>query len=298
LILAVVAATVGLAQSVEVPDHGAIDGVRATISKAPLVFDYRRTEVMRYQLTFSTGAEQERFAIVVEPPRFPGEGSPFLGPQDLLLRLSGPATLGQGENVFGSLACSTYDVIHGADLITLAHDVNAPASSTSTVNVSFQVAHRDAPFVGQAVRPLFRITPRLSSRDDGPPTISRTLTLAPASPKLRGRTGVRIVLASSPPTVSRGNGRLPSYPAGQVLRVTGATRPRLRRQIIELRALDSRTRPTPTRIARVRTDARGRFHYRWSPDGRGKHQLFAFYRRQQKGVTSDRACPLALRLRR
>jgi hypothetical protein len=277
-----------------------VGGVRAAITAAPSAFDYRRTPEMRYELTFNTGAAEERFAIEVLTPRFPDlEGSPFAGPVEPLLLLSGPAQRGFARETLGYVACSPYNVIHGTDTLGIKWDIIAPAQSTSTLTAAFRIWRRDAPFPGQDVRPTFLITPELVSSDDGPATIPKSLALRPARrPRLEGPSGVVISIATRPRSHDGLLGNTPSYRRGQIFRVYGSTRPVLRRQLIELRALTPGPLRPPHLIARVRTDRRGRFSYRWQPRQPGTHQLFAFYRRQQRGVTSDRACPRVVEIRR
>ena len=118
---------------------------------------------MRYELTFTTGAAEERFAIEVLTPRFPDlEGSPFAGPVEPLFPLSGPAQRGSGREITGYVACSPFNVIHGADPLGIKWDIVAPPQTTSTLRATFRIWRRDAPFPAQDVRPTFLITPEFA----------------------------------------------------------------------------------------------------------------------------------------
>ncbi len=280
--------------------YGKVGGLSATVTAAPAAFDYRRTPRMDYALTFSTGPNEERFAVAVDPPTFPpAEGSPFAGLIGGRLALSGPARLGYRRDEIPAILCSTYNVIHGAEPAGYLQDVIAPPWSTSTLRISFVVWRRDAPFPGQDIRPRFRLTPELvSPRDDGVGTIPGTLTLRPPRLRIGGRTGVRLWLRTSPRTVLYGSQSVPTYRPGRAIKVSGTTAPVLRRQVIQLRVKNRLTGLGPDLLARVRTNARGRFTYRWRLRTTGTNELFAFYKRQQRAVTSDRACPRIVRVRR
>jgi hypothetical protein len=273
---------------------GTVGGLRAAITAAPTAFDYRHTREMRYELTFTTGAAEERFAIEVLTPRFPDlEGSPFAGPVEPLFPLSGPAQRGSGREITGYVACSPFNVIHGADPLGIKWDIVAPPQTTSTLRATFRIWRRDAPFPAQDVRPTFLITPELVAPPAGGlATIPGILKLRPARrPRLRGPSGVVISMPTQPHSDDGLVGKTPIYRPGQIFRVHGKTMPPLRRQVIELRTVTPGPPRPPHRVARVRTDRRGRFSYRWRPHQPGTHELFAFYRRQQRGVTNDRACP-------
>jgi hypothetical protein len=279
---------------------GTVGGLHAAITEAPTSFDYRHTVEMSYALTFATGAAEERFAIDVLTPRFPdSEGSPFAGPVEPLFPLSGPAQRGSGREITGYVACSPYNVIHGTDPLGVKWDIVAPPQTTSTLRATFRIWRRDAPFPGQDVRPTFLITPELVAPPGGGlATIPGTLKLRPTRrPRLKGPLGVVISMPTQPRSADGLRGGTPTYRRGQVFRVYGRTRPVLRRQVIGLRALTPGPLRRPHLIASVRTDRRGRFSYRWRPLQPGTHQLFAFYRQQQRGVTSDRACPRVVEIR-
>lgn len=277
---------------------GQVGELRVAITGAPRVFDYRRTVEMAYRLTFATGDREERFRVAVNPPRFDDGGSPFLAPEGLQLALEGPARAGIQRTGFARVACSSYNVSHGADPTNFSLDVAAPANTTSTLTARFGVSRRDAPFPDLDVRPTFRIDGQLVAPQlDGPATLPGALVLRPSRPQILAPSGVHITMRTRPRTRRFLARKLPTYRPGRLVRIFGRTDPILRRQVIELRVLRAGfAKPRP--LARVLTDARGRFKFRWRPRRLGVHQLFAFYRRQQRGVTSDRACPQVLRIAR
>lgn len=276
---------------------GQVGGLRAEITAAPDSFDYRRTPEMRYVLTFTTGAGNERFAIKVVPPFFPGlGGTPFLEPR---VAWSGPAARGYGLITHANIACSSYNVIHGAHPVGVTWDIIAPASDH--LDAHGEVRHL-APRCtvrrpARAARALGHARARLASRrrsGDHPPR-PQAAAAAAATRRPLGRADQHAHEAAH---LARPAGKYAEVSPRPELPRLGSTRPILRRQVIPLRALTpGRLRP-PRLIARVRANGRGRFSYGWRPRKPGTHQLLAFYRRQQHGVTSDLACLRVVEIRR
>lgn len=279
---------------------GSDGGLSVSVTHAPSSFDRLRAATKRYELTLTTGPEDERFSVFVEPPLFPDGGSP-LYPIAPGIELVGPAQITGGVNIFSHVVCSpAFNVVHGAEPMRQGIDVIAPANSSSLLRLSFGVWRRDAPFRGMAVRPKVTFSDRLENSEPGATgTIGADQVVLPEAPRLIGPTGVRISFTTRPWTPLTNPKRAPTLRPGRTITVSGRTEPALKRQVVSLRTVGpGQGRPKLRLLARVRTDRRGRFRYEWSPRRPGIHQLFAFYRRQRRGVTSDRACPRYVRIAR
>ncbi|HEX7292374.1 MAG TPA: hypothetical protein VF250_14740 [Conexibacter sp.] len=255
---------------------------------APAVIDPRSPTTLRYELELTTGDAEERFSVFVEPPLYGdgGVGLELVGAEPV--QLEGPAQVVGGAEIFSDAACSTspaHDVHHGAQARRMDLRIVAPPNTTSKLVATFVPFARDAPFIDMLLRPSFAF-----DRD--------RLTIAPAAPRVRGPHGVRILLTTVPGTAFFNPLRAPLVADGALVRVGGRTVPPVRGQTIRLADLPPPRGVRLTTVARVRTDARGRFHARWRPHDAGVHQLFAFYRSQQRGFTDDRTCPAFVRVRR
>src|SRR4051812_8297886 len=94
---------------------GSAGGATFSFSEAPAAFDYRHDEIVRYAMRFVTGATEARFRLRVRPPVFADGGSPFIEPNSLTVGLEGPARRGLARTSYSHVACSSYNVSHGAD---------------------------------------------------------------------------------------------------------------------------------------------------------------------------------------
>lgn len=274
------------------------DQLRVVVSAAPQELRVAgRPQHAEYELRITAGAQDQRFALQVSPPRFPGEGALFEGPS--IFRLEGAGRTGYSivDNVIP--ACTpSFRAIHGVELQSRTVDLTVPANTQSVLRVRFPVATHDAPWVNTDLRPKFTVTPKLVEPvEDGPTTISAPFALQVPRPRVIGPRGVEIRLATTPVTEPFLSASPPSFTRRQVFRVSGTTSPPLRRQVMRLRAVTPTSKGQLATVARVRTDTRGRFVYRWRPRRKGTYQLSAFYRSQQRGLADDRTCPRSFRLR-
>lgn len=289
----------GIAVGLALAAGGSVGGLNVRITEAPSVFDFRHTPAMRYVLELTTGSSEERFKVFVEPPLFPDGGSPLvLGTPGM--ELIGPAYSTGGVEINSSVVCSpARDVHHGAEPLRRALDVTAPPNTSTNLRITFDVSRADAPFRRMKVRPTITFSDRLAASGPGASgTLGGELVVGPSPPRLRRPVGVRIVLATKPRTPMFNPRRAPTLRPRTAIRVHGRTDPVLRREILRLREIAPGTGTRLRPVARVRTDNRGRFRYLWRPAQPGLHQLYAFYRRQRSGVTSDRACPRFVRIAR
>jgi hypothetical protein len=182
--------------------------------------------------------------------------------------------------------------------VTEGLDVAMPARATALLSADFHVWSRDAPFAGMNVRPTFTFTDRMFGPTGVTGTIGTDLAIRPPAPRLRGPTGVRLTVRTRPRTPLFNPRRAPRVEPGRAIRIFGTTDPVLRREAISLRVLVHGADREPRRLARVRTDRRGRFRHVWRPRRAGIHELFAYYEPQRRGVTADRTCPRFLRVGR
>jgi len=277
-----------------------VDGdVTFAIDRQPAVIDTRRSqEVQEYRLVMTAGMHEARFAVHIRPPRFPDGGAALHNLRSSDVVASENVDVGLSSTSSAFVACSPeHNVIHGEEPTVLAYDLRVPAGETGLLDVTFHGVSHDAPFIGMALNPTFDIDRTLVSDADGPATIPHDVILRPHAPRVIGPVGVKIALATDPATAPRVERFVPTYKAGRRFTIRGSTRPRVRHALVLLRALTPRTNRRLRTLARVRTDARGRFFYRWRPRDRGIYELFAFYRSQQPDVTDDRTCPRVFMLR-
>lgn len=285
----------GVAPPAEAEESG---GLTAELRPAPSVFDFRSTPGMRYELRLRTGSSAERFSVLVEPPVFPDGGTPLvpLG-MGQGLQLSGDGVPGLGYDIFSTAICNPAQTVpvHGAEVRRMGLDVALPANATTVLSASFDVWRRHAPFPGLKVRPTFLVRNTLAN--GAPGTVGPPIVLRPPAPRITSPLGVRIRWATRPRSPLVSARKAPVRRPGSLFLIRGRTTPVLSKQVITLRVLAG-DRGKLRHVARVRTDRTGRFSYRWRPRTTGLKQLFAVYRRQQEGVTSDYTCPRFIRIER
>lgn len=266
------------------------------VVSAPTMFNYRSSELIRYKLAIETGPTSERFALAIEPPLFPDGGTPFLPvsyPDDFTVE--SPAIVNAGVESFAATVCAPSGVrsVHGVDPKRTKLDITVPANSTSTVTAAFRPWRAHAPFPGMQIRPVFEFGNELPGGATG--TLDTELAVRPPVPRLASRTGVAITVRTSPSAPTVNTKRARKIRVGRTIRVAGSTRPRLRAQRMLLQVLSTRQSRLRT-VATARTDRRGRFSFRWKPRVAAVYELHVAYRRQQRDVTSDYACPKLFRV--
>jgi hypothetical protein len=177
---------------------------------------------------------------------------------------------------------------HGAIGLGLeTYALTLPPASESTLVVPFSLIA--APWPGERIAPRFTAV--------GP---DGTVTLAATQPALAGRSGVRIVLRSSPASGTSGPKRVGR---GRRVSLRGRAGRAAARQLLSLwvtrfRKLDGGgLSPVRTsRISRVRADRNGRFRGAWVARRRGTYGLYATYRSQSRAAADD-ALPCSLLFR-
>ena len=207
--------------------------------------------------------------------------------------LAGQASLLYPNTLRGQPACSpVQNRFHGIGEAAVMAALSMPAHAEATLTAYYETGvvppwPGDEHAVTVTARPL--------------PTSASTLTRSTApvrSPAvaLRGTTGTRITLATTPRSALAGVKEQRSARLGRVVRVRGTTDPPLRSGRITLRHVPPGARK-PTLLARVRTDRRGRFTYRWTPKRGGLHELWAYSPAGPRRV-ADHTCPVAIRMTR
>jgi hypothetical protein len=254
--------------------------------QSPDVVRYPGKQDVSFTLAMTGGSEERSLAVAVVPPAYGtglrSEGSP-LGVSLATPRISvSGAARATRLAVFEAIpGCSPQaNIFHGVDPTGYTVFITLPAGGRGALTVRYRFGDF-APWPRTKLAPTFLVGSR---------------RYVPWGPRLRAtRTGVRIDIrttpASSPrPTAAAGR---PSMARGRAIRIRGRTEPVLRGHWISLR---DGPRPGDA-FARVRTNSRGRFSYRWRPAGRGDHPIWAFYRSQAAHVLSDHACPRSILVR-
>lgn len=264
------------------------------------------TESILYYLRMRSGDAEERFSVRLIPPAFAtrggaNEGQSVDGPRAIALQ--GPGALGQqAQDPRFIKACSTDDsAFHGYATGPASVDVLLPPQSTTTLAVRYATGRRP-PWVDGDYRMTFTAQPTLVGAYDvaspfaGGPTLARAVSLRTSGPVVGGRTGAHLLLSTTPAGV-RGDARSPRTVGRRMpIRITGRLLParRGRTVILQSRRAGGRLRT----VAKVRTDARGRFRAVWRLGASGTFELWARYPRQAGDLTPDRtSCPLRFRAR-
>jgi hypothetical protein len=261
---------------------------RATMS--PNTVRYPETRRIVYQLQMTTGAREERFTVELDPPSF-GAGLREEGATvfPLSVRLDGPGSMSIASREHATLACS----FHGYEPQIESYRVAIPAQSSSTLTARFATGI-SPPWPSLDFRVRFRILPSYAPGDPG--TLSRSQTVLPPAPRLRGKTGVQILFATKPRSSPLPVANVRRIRLGRPIAIRGRTEPSLRGQLIRLRFRGPNAR-RPRLLARVRVGRRGRFQFRsWRPARPGYYQLWAVYRPQRSRLVADRTCPRVFRV--
>jgi hypothetical protein len=281
-------------------------GIRAT---PPPSVDTRGPLVIPYTVTFTAGAIEERFEVVVTPPRsidggytMQSVGAPTTvgdGGVDLYLSSPGPPYLGCSR-VPGQQG-------HGYTFSSVTADVGLPPGGQVTITFPFRTG-------GVPIRLGDSLSPSMLfshwSGEGTPPPLGPTFWPAPArsgpvgvSFSLRTKPGgpASALSAPSPPPFS--DTTVHQNPAKRVRRgvpidIFGKTLPALSRQKIDLIYTGPRN-PQPKRLGRVMTDTKGRFRLLdWRPKVLGSYEISAMYESRRPDIRSDYAgCSKAILVR-
>jgi hypothetical protein len=281
---------------------------------------FPRTRIVTYRLQLITGNAPERLLVIAAPPSY--SGPPFPRSFDELIRqrrnelrellrhrlpllacgspiepVGGLEIAGAGKRISDPLFPMPPDIPavfspnrpceRGYPIDRRAVALQLPPQAAATVTGRYRTG-RSAPWPGTDYRLTFLVFPLWNggrSQTTHAPRGRRYLLARPIQPRLTGTSGVKITLRTSPELRVR---------RGREVRVFGRTDPPVRRQWMRLsfRAAPEWTGPIgPTKLlAQVRTDAEGRFDYRWRPGYGLNYELWATYRRQRTWLTSDESC--------
>jgi hypothetical protein len=265
----------------------------------PPVVDTGGPNVVAYRVTFSAGATEERFRLEVSPPRSIDGG--------YTMQLVGsPEITGEGgANVYLSspgppyFGCSSIpgQQGHGYTATNVSADVGVAPGGHLTFTFQFRTG--DLP-----LRPGDSLSPRMLIPfhvGETPPPFG---PIAWPEPARSGPVGVSFSLHTkpggaaavlsdpSPPPfleVTLQKIRAKRIRRGVPIDIVGNTTPALSRQKIDLIYTGPR-HLQPKRLARVRTDAKGRFRlFDWKPKRPGGYEISAVYTSQLPEIRSDYA---------
>ena len=258
--------------------------------------------ILYYLQMHSSTTSEELFSVRMTPPPIAtvggsDHGKSIDGPTDIALQ--GPGTLGdivQSPSVI--TPCSSREsAFHGYATGTASVDVLLPPDSATTLAVRYDTGRR-APWVDSDFRLKFTVQTQLvgtypaGSPFAATPTVTTPMTFTTAGPSVGGRTGVHILLSTSP----RGTPGAPYAPReisrSQRVAISGRILPSVAGRLIVLQwahgdgALHS--------LEQVRTDANGRFTANpWAPGRPGTYDLWASYPKQPGGLAADTtSCPV------
>ncbi len=263
---------------------------------SPSAISFPGTRNITYRLTLRTGELPERVTVRVTPPLYSAtfDGEPrvegaLIGEPDVL-RMSGPALVEEQGGTRGLPACSpARNAPHGYEPVGQHVKLLLPAEATETLTVTYQTGGI-APWPRMDYRLKFTILDQGLTRPPRPPQ-----TIRPRQQAFRGKRGVRISFATSPPSERiSGSTEVRTVPSGERVAIFGQVDPRSARGRIVLRYL-TEPRGSPFRhIATVRLDDRGRFSYRsWRPRKPGYYEIWPFYVPSERHLLRDYACPRA-----
>jgi hypothetical protein len=286
-------ALVGATLVYPVPAQGL--GIR---TNAPETVDIRGPQVLPYHVTFSAGAFEERFRVIVSPPgsidggytmQIAGVPTVTGGGVDLQLSSPGPPYFGcsripgqQGHGYTSSSVTANVDIAPG-NSVTMTFpfrtaDLPIRESDSLAPSMEFALAAGEtAPPLGPMAWP--------SPVKVGPLGVSFALRTKPGGP-------ASVLSTSSPPPFP--NATLHQTPAKRIRRgvpidIFGKTMPALNRQKIDLIYTGPR-QLQPKRLARVKTDAKGRFRLLdWTPKRPGAYEISARYQSRLPEIRSDYA---------
>lgn len=262
------------------------------IAVQPEAVAFPGPDTLTYTITARAPAQPERFRMSVRQQPLPDGTVPAGDPE-----VDGDPAFALSSIANALLAACSPDQSPNAGysdfLATYAVTLDAGASA------QMRLTYRTGAFV-----PWPGASLRLRVEADNTPvaaggrrgTLSRDLALMSPRPRMTlARRGVHLDFTTSPFT-GRPSLRTARLALGRAIAVRGTTAPMLHGQGIELRVRRERE-PSVTAMT-ARTDAGGRFRFRYVPQARGFHQLWVRYRSQRRSLVSGEACARALRVTR
>jgi hypothetical protein len=267
---------------------------------------YPGQERITFTITLRTGPRDLGFLLMWRPSVFTTERAGIRTTEGATMRrevrqvegggfappftLTGDATAGNPGGVSGQPGCSPIrNMHHGVGQGMSNVPLTMPANANATVQASY-ITGDDAPWPGDE----HQLTIQAIPIPGHPSTLTQPMTVKTDSVAVRGTTGTRIMLASSPSSYISGSINHRNVTLGTTLRVRGRTEPALRNGTITLRHVVPNSRSLRT-LAKIRTDKRGRFVHRWKPKSRGIHELWAFSP-SARNRAADHTCPIAIRV--
>jgi hypothetical protein len=276
--------------------------------ETPEAFSWPSTTSLTYYLRMAAGPSDEVFSVRLTPPRYGvrspiDEGESIDGPRAVALQ--GPGVIGQIETEPRFIEpCSAFrDRTPGYATGAETVDVFLPANSNTTLAARY-AAGATAPRAATDYRLRFTALPRLTG-DYGvgspfagrTPSFTRPISLTTSPIRIEGRTAVKVILATSP-RAGAGPGAQPgTVPVHHRVTIFGRLLPARRGLRVEIGEVAGRAEGRLRRVARVMTDARGRFRYRgWRPSAIGLHEVWAHAPAQGDVAESWVSCPRRLRV--
>lgn len=269
--------------------------------------DAGTTDVI-YYLDLHAGPTDERFSVLLQPPRFStkggrDEGASVDGPQQF--GLYGPGTVGSVTTVptFAPLCSSRDSAYHGYATGNATVDVHLPANANTTLAIRYSTGRR-APWVDTDYRLRFAFQSSLvgtypdTSPLFGGPTpiggpidqsITREIPVAAAGGR---KIGAHLILETTPKgTYGDDGGAARKIKRSAPIRVRGRLLPEVRGANVQLE-----WRKPSGRLVRtvpLRTGAGGRFTASLKAPGAGEFGLWASYPKQPGKLAADTtSCPL------
>lgn len=203
--------------------------------------------------------------------------------------MAGPGTfLGGGGAIPSIIACSTVGGNHGSFDGSFFGSFEIPANTATSFTMKF--ATGDPPWPGDSLAPTFVL-----GRDVQSPSLPAAIEVPTAEPIRQGPSGVQIAFATRPATPVLARAPQTTFKAGKRVKLFGSTNPVVRDQKLRIFTVvftkNQKGRPKPVTLAKVRTDANGRFAYTdWRPDKPGFYEVGVTYRSQRAFLTDDFAC--------
>ena len=264
------------------------------------------TRVILYYLRMSSGPQEERFSVRMDPPRFATQGGRDEGESidgALAIALQGPGTIGQKvqEPAFEVPCSSRQDRAHGYATGAESVDLLLPPDSATTLAVRYETGAQ-APWVDGDYRLTFTAQPALVGQytEDSPffagATLLTPVTLRTQGPLVGSGIAAHLVLTSSPHGSWSPSAAPRAVSRRTPITVSGRLLPSVAGRNVILEAAHNGG-PLRT-LFTVHTNARGRFSAPgWLPGVTGTYQVWARYPRQAGSLLADStSCPLRFRV--
>ncbi|MDQ8045400.1 MAG: hypothetical protein AAGC46_13130 [Solirubrobacteraceae bacterium] len=281
--------------------------------RSPDVANASTHEVI-YYFDFVAGAQDERFSLVLTPPKFAtrgggDEGESLDGPLQEVFQ-SGPGTIGQvtTDPSFGALCSSRDQAFHGYSTGAATIDLALPAGAHSRFAVRYATGRR-APWIDTDYTLRFKVQPQVlgtypagSPLAGGPTPFVDPQTLFATTPitVAAGTTnatkiGAHLLLKTSPAGVLGDTKPGRKLARGKAVKVSGSVLPAVAGKKVNLQW--AKGDGTPRTAVTVKTTKAGRFSATVTPPGKGVYGLWATYPKQTGTLAADTtSCPLTYRV--